>query len=175
MKLKKNLSLTLAVLMMLCLLTACAGGKDAAPTGAFSQKDLGVSIGGKVYYLREDSAPVLKALGDDYEYSEMVSCVYDGKDKTYIYPGIIVNTVPVGGKDIIEMFTLTDATYTTLRGAKVGDAVSSLAGLYGEDYFDDGYITYSLTNDPVDIQAERIQFEPTGDVVGTIYIYSPSY
>lgn len=176
MKMQKSVSLTLAVLLMLLIVAAC-GGKPAAtaPTGAFSEKDLGVAVGGKTYYLREDSAPLLAALGNGYEYSEMVSCVYDGKDKTYSYPGITVNTVPVNGKDVIEMITLTDSTYTTLRGAKVGDKTATLVTLYGEDYFDDGYITYSLTNDPVDIQAERIQFEPAGDAVGKIYIYSPSY
>ena len=68
MKLKKNLSLSLAVLLMLCIVAAC-GGKpaSAAPTGAFSEKDLGVEIAGKTYYLREDSAALLSALGDGYE------------------------------------------------------------------------------------------------------------
>ena len=171
MKLQKSLSLSIAVLLMLCIVAACGG----SPARAFSEKDLGVEIGGKVYYLREDSAALLAALGDGFEYSEMVSCVYDGKDKTYTYPGITVNTVPVGGKDVIEMITLTDGTYATLRGAKVGDALSSVTELYGADYFDDGYHTYSISNDPEDIQSERIQFEPLGDAVGTIYIYSPSY
>ena len=158
MKLQKSLSLSIAVLLMLCIVAACGGSPaPAAPTGAFSEKDLGVEI------------------GDGFEYSEMVSCVYDGKDKTYTYPGITVNTVPVGGKDVIEMITLTDGTYATLRGAKVGDALSSVTELYGADYFDDGYHTYSISNDPEDIQSERIQFEPLGDAVGTIYIYSPSY
>ena len=46
---------------------------------------------------------------------------------------------------------------------------------YGEEYFDDGYINYTVTNDPADIQAERIQFEMSGDTVSVIYIYSPSY
>lgn len=176
MRLKKNLSLSIAVLLMLCVVAACGGEPAAAaPTGAFSEKDLGIEVGGKVYYLREDSAALLAALGDGYEYSEMVSCVYDGKDKTYAYPGITVNTVPVDGKDVTEMITLTGDTYATLRGAKVGDALSTLTELYGVDYFDDGYITYSTTNDPSDIQAERIQFEFAGDAVITIYIYSPSY
>lgn len=174
MQIKKTLSLTLAVMLMLCIVAAC-GGAPAAPEGAFSEKDLGVMIDGEVYYLREDSAPLLAALGEDYEYSEMVSCVYDGKDKTYTYAGIKVNTVPVDGKDITEMITLTDGTYETLRGAKVGDSIASVKEVYGSDFFDDGYITYSITNDPADIEAERIQFEPAGDSVGKIYIYSPSY
>ena len=73
------------------------------------------------------------------------------------------------------MITLTDGTYETLRGAKVGDSIASVKEVYGSDFFDDGYITYSITNDPADIEAERIQFEPAGDSVGKIYIYSPSY
>ena len=176
MKLQKSIALFTAALLALCLAAACGGpAATAAPTGAFSESDLGVEIQGQTYYLREDSADLLSALGEGYDYSEMVSCVYDGKDKTYAYPGITVNTVPVEGADVIEMITLTDATYATLRGARVGDALSTLAELYGADYFDDGYITYSTTNDPADIQAERIQFEPAGDLIGAIYIYSPSY
>lgn len=146
-----------------------------APAGKFAQGDLGVAISGKTYFLREDSAGLLAALGDGYEYSEIVSCVYEGMDKTYVFPGVKVNTVPVDGKDVIEMITLTDGTYATLRGVKVGQDKAALTAAYGEDYFDDGYVTYSLTNKPEDIQAERIQFEFSGDAIATIYIYSPSY
>ena len=84
MKLKKNLSLSIAMLLMLCIVAACSGQTaPKAPTGAFSEQDLGIALDGEVYYLREDSAPLLAALGNEFEYSEMVSCVYDGKDKTY--------------------------------------------------------------------------------------------
>ena len=61
-----------------------------------------IAINGKTYYLREDSAALIAALGDGYEYSEMVSCVYDGKDKTFAYDGITVSTVPVDGKDVTK-------------------------------------------------------------------------
>ncbi len=169
---KKMLPVVLTI--MLCLILAACGG-NGVPTGAFSEDDLGIGVGGETYYLREDSAGLCAALGDDYEYSEQVSCVYDGKDKTFAYPGVTIGTVPVGGKDVIEVITLTDDTYATLRGAKVGDTVDSVKSLYGEQYFDDGYVTYSLTNDPADIQAERIQFEYSNGVVTRIFIYSPSY
>lgn len=168
---KKNL---LIAFIMICAMLLCSCSGSSAE-GAFSEDDLGLAIGGTTYYLREDSAPVIEALGSDYEYSEMVSCVYDGKDKTFIYPGVTINTVPVDGKDIIEMITLTDSTYATLRGCKVGDTRDSVISAYGEEYFDDGYINYTLTNDPADIQAERIQFEMNGNTVSAIYIYSPSY
>ncbi len=170
---KKSLPLTLGI--MLCLLLAACGSKTSAPSGAFSDKDLGLSVSGSVYYLREDSAPLLAALGEDCQYSEVVSCVYDGKDKTFAYAGVTVGTVPVDGKDVIEVITLTQSDYSTLRGAKVGDTLDQVKALYGDGWFDDGYLTYSLTGDETDIHAERIQFEYTGDAVTRIFIYSPSY
>lgn len=165
---KRNTVIVLLIVAL--LLTGCGKQEDG-----FNEKDLGIEINGETCYLRTDSAPLIAALGDGYEYSEMVSCVYDGKDKTYTYPGITVSTVPVDGKDIIEMLTLTDDTYSTLRGSRVGDSRENVIATYGEEYFDDGYINYTLTNDPADIQAQRIQFEMNGDTVSAIYIYSPSY
>ena len=180
---KKNWFL-IALLALVMVFAACGAPAADAPadnseptvlTGAFSEKDLGIAVQGKIHYLREDSTEVLAALGEDYEYSEMVSCVYDGKDKTYAYAGITVNTVPVDGKDIIEMFTITDTAYTTLRGITVGATRDEVIAAYGEEYFDDGWLNYTMTNDQTDVQAERIQFEMNGDAVSAIYIYSPSY
>lgn len=173
MKLKRNYILIAAI--ALCLIMAACSNSPAALSGDFGEDDLGISIGGSAYYLREDSAPLIEALGADYEYSEMVSCVYDGKDKTYAYDGISVSTVPVDGKDIIEVITLTSAEYSTLRGAKVGDTLDAVKAVYGDKWFDDGYLTYSLSADETDIHSERIQFEYSADTVTRIFIYSPSY
>ena len=111
MKLKFDRSYILIAAIALCLIMAAcspSGTNNAdALTGAFTDKDLGIAIDGKTYYLREDSAALIAALGDGYEYSEMVSCVYDGKDKTFAYDGVTVSTVPVDGKDVTEMITLT--------------------------------------------------------------------
>ncbi len=169
---KKMLPIVAAII--LCLIIAACGG-NAAPTGAFSEKDLGIAVGGGTYFLREDSADLIAALGDDCDYSAQVSCVYDGEDKTFAYAGITVQTVPVDGKDVVEVIILTDGTYMTLRGAKVGDTLDTVKSIYGDAYFDDGYLTYSLTNDASDIHAERIQFEYANGVVTRIFIYSPSY
>lgn len=172
MKARRSYITAFAIAICL-LLAACNGG---APTGKFAEKDLGIALDGKTFYLREDSTDLIAALGDGYEYSEVVSCVYDGKDKTFEYDGITVGTVPVEGKDVTEVITLTGSAYTTLRGAKVGDSTDSVKALYGDGWFDDGYLTYSLTGDQSDIHAERIQFEyDVNGIIGRIFIYSPSY
>ena len=172
---KQNRSRILIAAIALCLIMAACGKGEPAPTGGFGEKDLGIAIGGQTYYLREDSAALISALGDDYEYSEVVSCVYDGKDKTFEYDGITIGTVPVDGKDLIEVITLTRDSYATLRGARVGDSLDTVKSLYGENLLDDGYLTYSLSADIEDIHSERIQFEYSGDTVTRIFIYSPSY
>ena len=77
------------------------------------------------------------------------------------------------------MITITGGGYTTLRGIGVGIGVFSTIGevkaVYGEKWFDDGYLTYSISGDETDIHSERIQFEYSGDTVTRIFIYSPSY
>ena len=48
MKLQKSLSLSIAVLLMLCIVAACGGSPaPAEPTGAITDKDLRGEIGGK--------------------------------------------------------------------------------------------------------------------------------
>lgn len=182
---KRKIALITVLLMVFAVLSACGGSEgntessqtqSTNQTAGFSAEDLSVTVKGVNYKLRVDSAPILAALGDEYEYTEVISCVYDGKDKTYTYPGIAVNTVPVEGKDIIEMFTLIDSTYTTSRGIKVGDTRDKVISVYGDKYFDDGYLTYSTTNDEKDIEAQRIQLlMGADDKVQEIYVYSPSY
>ena len=170
MKLKFDRSYILIAAIALCLIMAAcspSGTNNAdALTGAFTDKDLGIAIGGKTYYLREDSAALIAALGEGYEYSEMVSCAYDG---------ITVSTVPVDGKDVTEMITITGGDYATLRGIKIGNTLGEVKAAYGEKWFDDGYLTYSISGDETDIHSERIQFEYSGDTVTRIFIYSPSY
>ena len=196
---KVMLTLALVILMALALV-ACAPKADPDPKPAdvteaptepadnteaaaadhkgepFSNAfDMAVIINGKTYPVRVDSAEVLAALGDGYEYGETVSCVYDGYDKTFTYDGIVVSTVPVDGKDVIEMFTITGPAYTTTRNITVGATRDEVIEAYGENYFADGYLTYTESGSEENISEMRIQFLFDDDTLSEIYIYSPSY
>ena len=154
---------------------------DGGSTADFAGKpftndfDMAVIIDGKTYPVRVDSAEVLAALGDNCEKDETISCVYDGYDKKFTYDGIIVSTVPVDGKDVIEMFTITGPAYTTTRNITIGATRDEVIAAYGEKYFDDGYLTYTESGTDEDISEMRIQFAFEGDAVSEIYVYSPSY
>ena len=114
-------------------------------------------------------------LGDGYEYGETVSCVYEGYDKTYTYPDIVVSTVPDGDTDIIEMFTINGKSASTTRNITVGATKEEVIAAYGDNYWDDGYMNYTESGDENNISEMRIQFELENDVVKHIFIYSPSY
>ena len=140
-----------------------------------NDSDMAVVIDGKWYPVRVDSAEVLSVLGDDCKKDETISCVYDGYDKTFTYDGIVVSTVPDGGVDIVEMFTITGGDYTTTRNIGVGATRDEVIAAYGENYWDDGYLTYTESGDENNISEMRIQFLLENDVVTEINIYSPSY
>lgn len=182
-KLLKPISVIVVICMCICL-AACgapadteggAGAADMIGKPFNNDFDMAVKFGGKTYPVRVDSADVLSALGTDCEKDETISCVYDGMDKTFAYDGIVVSTVPVDGKDVVEMFTITGKDYTTTRDITVGATRDEVIKAYGENYWDDGYLTYTESGDENDISEMRIQFEFSGDAVSAIYIYSPSY
>lgn len=182
---KKNLviSALLISVMLLAAFAGCSGSKQGesqqiAPGSAFNDKaDMAVVINGVTYPVRVDSANVLSALGNDYDYDETVSCVYEGYDKTFQFEDIRVSTVPVDNVDIIEMFTLTGGDYSTTRGLKVGASRQDVVAAYGDRFTsDDGYyLVYTQNGDPNDYSAMRIMFKMNGDTVEEICIYSPSY
>lgn len=170
-----NLLAASALIAAVLLIMAC-GPKPVHPGSAFDEEaDLCLTVGGVKYDIRTDSAPLIEALGSDYEFSEQISCIYEGMDKSYTYDGLKISTVPVGGKDIIEMFTITSDKYKTARGITVGASLEDVVAAYGEKYFDDGYITYTPSNDMTKISEPRLQFYMVDGVVKEIYIYSPSY
>lgn len=174
---KRNAILAAVAAILICVcLTACAG-KTSAKAGntRFNEQSLVLNIGDKAYALGIDAAPVLETLGAGYEYSEAISCLYDGMDKTFIYPGVSVYTIPDGDRDLVEMYELTDGTYTVACGIRVGDTIENAEKLLGDEWFDDGYVTYAVGNDPEDYSADRLQLYVTDGIIQNIYLFAPGY
>ena len=73
----------------------------------------------------------LEGLGD-YEYSESGSCGgIPGKDEVYRFAGFTVYTTPGKEGQIIAKIELTDDTYATEQGVRVGDSSASVTELTG--------------------------------------------
>lgn len=145
-------------------------------TGALTMDDLAIAIDGQVYKLNENAAPMLAAMGDDYEFSQDVSCVFDGYDKVHTYDSIEITTYPDGENDIIDQFVLFDAKYETMRGIKVGATKAEIEAAYGDGYFMDGpFMTYTISGDQADIESPRCYFElDESEVAMRIFIHYPT-
>jgi len=134
-------------------------GQGAAP---LSVNDMLLIVGGTVFRLDDAIGLVTDALGTDYEFSESISCEYEGMDKIFAYEGVEFYTYPVGEKDFLHEIALTAPKYQTARGIAVGDSAERVAGAYGEDYDDqDGIWVY-----PADSGALWFYF--TGDTVRSV-------
>src|SRR5689334_12624124 len=67
--------------------------------GSFSADDIKFAVDGQAFELKCDISALLAKLGKGYTVSEAVSCVYEGMDKTFAYPGISIYTFPTKGVD----------------------------------------------------------------------------
>lgn len=188
---KKSIVFISLIMIVLLALAAC-GEKPKTPEATEAAEtqqaqdfmgkpfdeafDMALVINGKTYPVRVDSAEVLSVLGEGYQYDEAISCVYEGYDKNFTYDGVTVSTVPVDGKDVIEMFSVYSADYKTPRNITIGATREEVVAAYGEGFFDDGYyVTYTKSGDPANISEMRIQFRFENDVLTEFFIYSPSY
>lgn len=140
--------------------TATSGSAEPdAVDGRFDEGDLAIEVGGFRVTLGIDIAEVIAALGEGYEYSEAISCAYDGLDKTFIYPGVEFYTYPDGNKDYLFEVILVDDTYSTAGMLKVGSTEAEITEAYGGDSFVEGIVMrYNASNDPDNIDEPSLYF-----------------
>ncbi len=140
--------------------------------------DIGIAVDGTWYPIYQDASGLLAALGEDYDYSEAPSCVFEGMDKEFIFDGCSVYTNPDGDKDIWYDMLLENDTLATSRGIRVGDSLADVQTAYGDAYYWEGdtILTYSVSGDPEDIASPCIlfYFEGENEIVTTIQIYYPT-
>jgi len=140
-----------------------AEGKDPpsadASDGSFDESDIALKVGDLDITLGMDINEIIGALGEGYEYSEAISCAYDGMDKTYIYPGVEFYTYPDGDKDYLLEVILVDDTYSTAASLKVGCTEADIVKAYGENYFTEGIVMrYNKSNDPDKMDEPSLYF-----------------
>ena len=162
---KKTLCLLLTCLLLCALLSGC--GKKS-----LSEADLSLTVSGTAVQPDTSVSALLDAFGGDYTYSEAVSCVYTGMDKTYAYDDLILYTYPDGDTDrLMELYCTADVT--TSRGITIGSSRKDVEKAYGSGYTEAGItLTYALkAPDDLTLPAS-IYFELQNDTVCAIGITS---
>ena len=146
---KKRSLLVFACLMMAAILmvTACGGSKETETSGkdnteqgselVLLYKDIEIAM-------KEDAAPILKALGEAKSYTEAASCAFEGLDKTYYYGSFYLYTYPDGETDRVNMVVLCDDTLSTPEGVAIGDSKEKVESTYGADGYN-GINAYEYT------------------------------
>ena len=162
---KKTICLLLTALLLCELLGSC--GKKT-----ISEVDLTLTVGGTAVRPDTSVSALLDAFGTDYTYSEAVSCVYTGMDKTYAYSDRILYTYPDGDADrLLELYCTADVQ--TAQGVGIGASRKDVEAAYGTEYTQAGNtMTYALAaQDSLTIPAS-LYFELDGDTVCAIGLTS---
>ena len=162
---KKTICLLLTALLLCALLGSC--GKKT-----ISEVDLTLTVGGTAVRPDTSVSALLDAFGTDYTYSEAVSCVYTGMDKTYAYSDRILYTYPDGDADrLLELYCTADVQ--TAQGVGIGASRKDVEAAYGTEYTQAGNtMTYALAaQDSLTIPAS-VYFELDGDTVCAIGLTS---
>lgn len=162
---KKTICLLLTALLLCALLGSC--GKKT-----ISEVDLTLTVGGTAVRPDTSVSALLDAFGTNYTYSEAVSCVYTGTDKTYAYSDRILYTYPDGDADrLLELYCTADVQ--TAQGVGIGASRKDVEAAYGTEYTQAGNtMTYALAaQDSLTIPAS-LYFELDGDTVCAIGLTS---
>ena len=143
--------------------------------GSFSEANLQIKVNGQSFQMFEDAAPLLAILGDDYNYSEADSCVFDGMDKTFDYGDVLVYTIPSGDTDLLDGFDILGGDFETDLGIKIGSGKNEIMGAYGEPADDTYEILYNVSGDAESVGEPRLTFYLNeSDEVEYISYYSGS-
>jgi hypothetical protein len=140
------------------------------------EKDIGLLLNGTWYPILTDFRALHEVMGEPNALNAAPSCVYVGEDKEYVYEGLTAFTNPAGGQDIWFEMQLTNNTYSTSRGIRVGDTLDLLKEAYGDRCYWEGetILTYSVSGIEGDYISPCIMFEIVDDVIASIDIYYPT-
>jgi hypothetical protein len=170
----KKIAGFLMLIVLVCgLFLGCGAAK---PADMSLEKDMGITVSGTWYPIHQDAAPLLEAIGEDFELYAAPSCLFAGDDKEFSYDSCSVFTNPDGDKDIWYIIDLKDGTYSTSRGIHVGSTKDELIAAYGEKFYweSDYQMTYSISGVQGDLTSPCIIFDLADDVVTKIEIYYPT-
>lgn len=161
---RKVLPVFVAAVFVLLLAAGCV--REGAASPRLTGKDFSLSIDGAEYRLNMNINDVTDTLGSDYEYSEAMSCDYDGLDKTYQYDAATFYTNPLAeGDTVFEIYT-ENSGVSTSRGIVVGASKEDVLSAYGEEYEEeDGLLIYRL-----DGGRATLCFEIENGAVWAIYL-----
>jgi len=150
------------LILSLCL---CACGSN----GGFSEADLSLTVDGVSVTAKTEMQEILADFGDNYEYSEAISCVYEGMDKTFDYENLSLYTYPDGDSDRLMEIYCVGGEVTTSKGITFGATKAEIIEQYGKEYVEAGAtISYELPTQNAENLPASLYFVLEDDAVAAI-------
>jgi hypothetical protein len=89
--------------------------------------------------MNDDIEPILAVIGAPRDIFESPSCVFEdgGMDKIFFYPGVEINTYPLGGKDYVLSVVFKDDGVSTVEGVYLGMDYNAMTSAMGKGYAKD--------------------------------------
>ena len=131
----------------------------------FAKEDVCLSIEGAQYRNKDNIETVIKVLGEGYDYSEGLSCAYDGMDKTYDYATASFYTNPLPEGDLVSEIYTNSSDVSTSKGVRVGMSREDIVAVYGDGEDFGNMLVYRS-----DADAGSLCFEMDGDTIAAIFI-----
>ncbi len=142
---KKTLSIALIIVSLAAIfcMTSCSGKVKKLQTIKIDNVELACGV---------EMSKVLDAFKDyEHEYSQSISCAYNGLDKIYDYKdaGFCIYTYPVEDKDFVLEVIVTSENIKQADGKiYIGMTKDDVIALYGNEFTQDGdCITYAVKDE----------------------------
>ena len=103
-----------------------SGGTQATVATKESKADPGTTLTPGM-----EAKPAIDALGAGYIYNEVMSCAFNGMEKTYDYKEIVLFVDSREGKDKINTIEIKDASIDC-GGVKIGSTLDDVKKAYGD-------------------------------------------
>ena len=104
---------------------------DPASTTAAASDTYGLAYKGTILTPGMEAKPAIDALGAGYIYNEVMSCAFNGMEKTYDYKEIVLFVDSRDGKDKINTIEIKDASIDC-GGVKIGSTLDDVKKAYGD-------------------------------------------
>jgi hypothetical protein len=162
----------LAALAVSLMVSACGCGTNAEAKfePGFTEADLFLVINGQEYRCAVNIEEIIAVFGDGYEYSEAISCLYEGLDKSFIYDIAEFYTYPARNGDYVNEIYVSSQEVASSRGMRVGSTRDGVIAAYGEPAEDTGsLLIYELAVVIDGHQNASLSFLLGGDDVVTAF------
>lgn len=153
MKFNKIISILLFIAIAAISFVGCDGGADITLPPETDTAPAGTADAYSFVYNNTTVTPhakmsdLLNGLGDPASYEESPSCLYQGLDKDYTYPGFKLRTYPEDGVDYVLNICFVDDSVATPEGIMLGSSRDDVIAAYGSNFTEDnGSTVYTRGN-----------------------------